>query len=45
MWQESRDGSTGKTLNFRRQMEKQVRMMRDVIAGTCTEYHPYRLKW
>ncbi|NTV66826.1 MAG: CRISPR-associated endonuclease Cas1 [Chlorobaculum sp.] len=43
MWQESRDGSTGKTLNFRRQMEKQVRLMRDVIAGTCTEYHPYRL--
>jgi CRISPR-associated protein Cas1 len=45
MWQESRDGSTGKTLNFRRQMEKQVRMMRDVIAGTRTQYDPYRLKW
>lgn len=43
MWQESRDGSTGRTLNFRRQIEKQVRMMRDVIAGTSTEYHPYRL--
>ncbi|NTU53042.1 MAG: CRISPR-associated endonuclease Cas1 [Chlorobiaceae bacterium] len=43
MWQESRDGSSGRTLNFRRQIEKQVRMMRDVIAGTCTEYHPYRL--
>jgi CRISPR-associated protein Cas1 len=45
MWQESRDGATGRTLNFRRQIEKQVRMMRDVIAGTRTQYDPYRLKW
>ena len=43
MWQESRDGYTGQTLNFRRQIEKQVRIMRDVIAGTRTQYDPYRL--
>jgi len=43
MWQESRDGYTGKTLNFRRHIEKQVRIMRDVISGTRTQYDPYKL--
>jgi len=45
MWQESRDGYTGKTLNVRRHIEKQVRIMRDVIAGTRTQYDPYKLVW
>ncbi|ACD90008.1 CRISPR-associated protein Cas1 [Chlorobium limicola DSM 245] len=45
MWQESRDGYTGKTLNFRRHIEKQVRIMRDVISGTRTQYDPYKLVW
>jgi CRISP-associated protein Cas1 len=43
MWQESRDGYTGKTLNFRRHIEKQVRIMSEVIAGTRTQYDPYKL--
>jgi CRISPR-associated protein Cas1 len=43
MWQESRDGYTGRTLNVRRHIEKQVKMMKDVIAGTRQEYEPYRL--
>jgi CRISPR-associated protein Cas1 len=45
MWQESRDGCTGQTLNFRRQIEKQVRIMRDVIAGTRPQYDPYKVTW
>jgi hypothetical protein len=40
---ESRDGYTGKTLNVRRHIAKQVRIMRDVIAGTRTQYDPYKL--
>lgn len=43
MWQESRDGYTGKTLNLRRHIEKQVKMMRDVIAGNRLKYEPYKL--
>ncbi|MCF8382790.1 MAG: CRISPR-associated endonuclease Cas1 [Chlorobium sp.] len=43
MWQESRDGSTGRTLNFRRQIEKQVKIMQEVIAGTRMQYDPYKL--
>ena len=45
MWQESRDGYTGQTLNFRRQIEKQVMILRDVIAGTRTQYDPYKVTW
>ena len=45
MWQESRDGYTGKTLNFRRHIEKQVRIMKETIAGTRTQYDPYKLVW
>ncbi|NTV99489.1 MAG: CRISPR-associated endonuclease Cas1, partial [Chlorobiaceae bacterium] len=43
MWQESRDGFTGRTLNFRRHIEKQVRIMKDAIAGTRPKYDPYRV--
>jgi CRISPR-associated protein Cas1 len=43
MWQESRDGCTGRTLNFRRQIEKQVKIMQEVIAGTRMQYDPYKL--
>ena len=45
MWQESRDGCTGRTLNFRRQIEKQVKIMQEVIAGTRMQYDPYRVTW
>ncbi|MBM3162572.1 MAG: CRISPR-associated endonuclease Cas1 [Chlorobi bacterium] len=45
MWQESRDGCTGRTLNFRRQIEKQVEIMQEVIAGTRMQYDPYRVTW
>ena len=43
MWQESRDGCTGRTLNFRRQIEKQVKIMQEVIAGTRMQYDSYKL--
>jgi CRISPR-associated protein Cas1 len=45
MCQESRDGFTGRTLNFRRHIEKQVRIMKDAIAGTRPKYDPYRVNW
>jgi len=45
MWQESRDGCTGRTLNFRRQIEKQVKIMQEVIAGMRMQYDPYRVTW
>lgn len=35
----------GGRLNFRRQIEKQVKIMQEVIAGTRMQYDPYRVTW
>ena len=35
----------GVALNFRRQIEKQVKIMQEVIAGTRMQYDPYRVTW
>ncbi|MBF0585471.1 CRISPR-associated endonuclease Cas1 [Prosthecochloris sp. N3] len=43
MWQESKDGYTGRTLNVRRHIEKQVGLLKDVMTGRLEEYAPYKL--
>ena len=45
MWQESRDGYTGKTLNVRRHIEKQVGLLKDVMTGKTETYVPHTIIW
>ncbi|WP_147269508.1 hypothetical protein [Prosthecochloris sp. ZM] len=43
MWQESKDGYTGRTLNVRRHIEKQVGLIKDVMTGKIEVYEPYKI--
>ncbi len=45
MWQESKDGYTGRTLNVRRHIEKQVGLLKDVMTGKVEEYEPHKIIW
>ena len=44
MWQESKDGYTGRTLNVRRHIEKQVGVIKDVMTGKLEVYEPYKVR-
>ncbi len=45
MWEESRDSVSGKSMNIRRHIERQVVRLSEVLAGTRTIYEPYRTEW